>query len=380
MPLSKNKFTILRDDLTKAIDVDDSAGRAVPVNMNFVEEGFLIKDTGFIPFGGSADESAHSPFFYKKKNGTGYFIRGKGTKLQQYSYADREWYDISNSPTFTAGAKFGYRVYDDILYFGNAVESLYKWTGTAFTAYASAPKGNILEIFEDRLFISGVLAEPLTIYYSNVGVPTTFSVADVLKPLGTDHVTSLVNYYGTLLLFKKESITKLTFVYDSTVSLFVPKLELQSGNYGACSRKATTWVENDIWFFTGNEVRSIGYKDQQIGILGVNNSVISDAIKETLRGVTTENYDNVVCFYNQRRFYLGVPLDATTNDTMFVCHTLYANSWTKYTGRDKARAGDSVIVDDIVYTSNQSSPYGIIKWTVEAEDALTQNAALTTES
>lgn len=380
MPLSKNKFTILRDDLTKAIDVDDSAGRSVPVNMNFVEEGFLIKDNGFIPFGGSADADAHSPFYFKKKNGSAYFIRGKGTKLQQYSYADRAWNDISNSPTFTAGAKFGYSVYNDVLHLGNAVESLYTWSGATFTEYASAPKGNIFELFEDRLFITGVTAEPLTIYYSNVGVPTTFTVTDLLKPLGTDYCTSLVNYYGTLLIFKKESITKLTFVYDSTVTLFVPKLELQSGNYGACSRKATTWVENDIWFFTGKEVRSIGYKDQQIGILGVNNSVISDVIKETLKNVLVENYDNVLCFYNNRRFYLGIPLVTATNDTMFVCHTLYSNSWTKYTDRDKSRAGDAVIVDNIVYTSNQSSPYGIIKWTVEAEDALTQNAYLITES
>ncbi len=380
MPIQKQKFTILRDDLTKAIDVDDSAGREVPVNMNFVEEGFLIKDTGYIPFGGTPDEEVHSPFFYKKKNGDTFFIRGKGTKLQQYSYADRLWYDISGSPTFTAGAKFGYAVYDDNLYLGNAVESMYKWTGTAFTEYASAPKGNIMEIFEDRLFIAGVLLQPLTVYYSNVGVPTTFTGSDILKPNGTDFVVGLVNYYGTLLIFKTLSITKMTFVYDSTVSLFVPKLELQSGNYGACSRKAMTWVENDIWFFTGKEVRSIGYKDQQIGILGVNNSVISDSIKETLTNILSENAENVLCFYNDRRFYLTVPLTTATNDTMFVCHTLYGNSWTKYVDRDKARAGDSVVIDGVVYTANQSSLYGIIKWTVETTDASTQNSYLITES
>lgn len=380
MPLKKQKFSEIYDNLPQAIDVDDNSGRSVPTNMNFVEEGFLIKDTGYVAFGGTPNSNTHSPFYYKKKNGDTFFIRVSGDKLQQYSYVDKQWYDIANSPTFTAGAKMGYIVYDDELWFGNAVESLYKWDGTTFTAYASAPKGNILEIFEDRLCVSGVTAEPLTVYYSNVGVPQTFSGSDVLKPLGTDAVTSLVNYYGTLLIFKKNSIWKLTFVYDQVVSLFVPKLELQSGNYGACSRKATTWVENDIWFFTGREVRSIGYKDQQIGILGVNSSVISEAIKETLQDIAIADYDKVVVFYHERRFYLAVPLSSENNDTMFVCHTLYSSSWTKYTGREKARAGDSVVVDDVIYTANQNSPYGIIKWSVDTADAEDQNYYLTTES
>jgi hypothetical protein len=380
MPPKKQKFTVLRDDLQKATDVDDSAGRSVPVNMNYVDEGFLTKDTGAIPYGIPTDLLAHSLFNYKKKNGVSYKLRGYGTKLQKYSEADREWLDIPDSPTFTTDALFGYVVYDNNLYFGNAVESMHKWDGATFTEYASAPKGNIFEIFEDRLFITGVLAEPLTIYYSNVGVPTTFTGADVLKPLGTDHVTSLKNYYGNLLIFKKNSIWKLTFVYDSVVSLFVPKLEIQNGNYGACSRGAVTWAENDIWFFTGVETRSIGYKDQQTGVLGVNTSVISNDIKETLKLIDLANYDSVTTFYNNRRYYLGIPLSGATNDTLFVCHLLYENKWTKYTGRNKAQLGSSMVVDDVIYTSNQSSPYGILKWTVTEEDSLPQNAYLVTES
>jgi hypothetical protein len=380
MPLSKTEFSILKDNLAKAVDVDDSQGRNVPTNMNYVEEGYLIKDTGYIPVGIATLTLDHSIFYYQKKNGANYLIRGKDTKLQVYSFFDRTWYDIVGSPTFTPDAEFGYVVYNDDLYFGNAVESLYKWNGTTFTEYASAPKGNILEIFEDRLFITGSLTEKLTIYYSNAGVPTTFSAPDVLKPLGTDKVTGLVNYYGTLLLFKETSIWKLTFVYDQTVSLFVPKLEIQSNNYGACSYKAVTWVENDVWFFTGREVRSIGYKDQQIGILGVNNSVISDAIKETLKTITVASYPKISVFYSDRRFYLAVPLASTENNCTFVCHLLYGNQWTKYTGRDKARFRSATVIDGIIYTTNGDSPYGVVKWTVEPADAETLSAYLTTES
>ena len=380
MSLSKDTFTILKDNLAEEVDVDDTQGRSVPTNMNYTEEGYLTKDTGYLPVGVSTLTLDHSLFNYQKKNGDSYLVRGKGTKLQYYSFYDRVWYDIVGSPTFTADAEFGYVVYNDVLHFGNAVESLYTWNGTTFTAYATAPKGNLLEIFEDRLWISGVLAEPLTSYYSNVGVPTVYSAADVVNLLGTDKMVGLINYYGTLLMFKTNSIWKLTFVFNQITNLFVPKPELQSNNYGACSSKAMTWVENDVWFFTGREVRSIGYKDQQIGILGVNNSVISDSIKATLASIKVANFPKVSVFYNDRRFYMAVPLAATENNSTFVCHLLYGNSWTKYTGRDKARFCSAVVVNGIIYTSNGNSPYGVIKWTVEPADALPLTAYLTTES
>ena len=113
--------------------------------------------------------------------------------MQTYNTTTSLWADTASSPTFTADAKMGYVVYENNLWFGNAVEALYKWDGTTFTAYASNPKGNILEIFEDRLFISGVTAEPLTVYYSKTADPTDFTVSSsaggLLKPLGTDSVS-----------------------------------------------------------------------------------------------------------------------------------------------------------------------------------------------
>jgi hypothetical protein len=363
MPLRKSPFVDIFDNLSEIIDVDDSRGRSVPQNMNFIEEGFLSKDTGCAYEGDTdADVEIHSIFNFIRKDGTSYKIRAKGTVLQVFNTSTLVYDDIASTPAFTADARFGYIVYDDELWLGNGVESLYKWDGTTFTEYASAPKGNILEIFEDRLFVAGVSAEPLTVYYSNVGDFTTFTGTDVLNPLGTDSVTNLINYFGTLLIFKSESIWKLTFVYDQVVSLFVPKLEVQSGNYGACSRQAVTWVENDVWFFTGREVRSIGFQDQQIGILGINTSVISEPIKETLENVSVNSYDQVSVFYHDRRFYLSVPLEESYNDTTFVCHTLHKNNWTKYVDRIKSTNEDYMEIDGDIYTTKSVTPFGIVKW------------------
>jgi len=376
---SKKEFQILKDNLQEFIDVDASDGREVPLNMNFVDEGYLTKDSGFTLLGRTSSIKVHSIFNYKKKNGDSFLIRGRGTKIQLYNYFDRTWTDIVNSPTFTENAEFGYIVYDDYLYFGNAVESLYKWDGTTFTEYASAPKGNILEVFEDRLFVSGVSQQPLALYYSNVGSPGTFTPADIVNPLGTDSITNLKNYYGTLLVFKQESIWKLTFVYEQILSSFVPKLEQQSGVYGACSRKAVSWVENDIWFFTGREVRSIGYTETISGVFGINKSVISENIKETLKLIKNENLPKIITFYYNRRFYLGVPVVEDTVDVVFVCHTLYKNSWTKYSGRDKSNVNDFLLIDEEIYTATSTPPYVVLKWNVTEEDSEDLNYLLATE-
>ncbi len=381
MPLEKAQFVEKFENLVKHIDVDGGGdGREVPINMNWTDTGFLTKDTGFTLYGDSTDVLAHSLFHYEKKNGTSYIIRAKGTKLQTYNAIDRSWTDIPSCPTFTEGAEFGYIVYNNDLYLGNAVESLYKFDGITFTEYASAPKGNIFEVFEDRLFVAGVTAEPLTTYYSGVATPTTFGGSDLIKPLGTDAITHLENYYGQLLIFKKESIWKLTFIYDQVVTLFVPKLEIQSNNYGACSRKSITWVENDVWFFTGREVRAIGYQDQQTGVLGVNSSVLSEQIKQTLALVDIENYDQCVAAYNNRRFYLAVPITADTTDVTFVCHTLYSNSWTKYVDRDKARINSFLFIDGDIYSTSSSPPYGAIDWQVDTADTEDLTNSLATES
>lgn len=370
MPFQQKTFTLIQDDLQKAIDVDANDGRSVPINMNFIDEGYLSKDTGIELFGDVQASKLHSLFHYKKKDGTSYILAGSGTNLKVYNSSTGVWDNlaITGIASFTADAEFGFIVYDDVLYGCNAVEDYFEWDGTTSVKYSSAPKGNILEVFEDRMFIAGVTDEPLTTYYSDVGDATTFGGSSLVKPLGTDSITNLRNYYGTLMIFKEDSIWKLTFVYDQVVSLFVPKLERQSGSYGACSRKSVSWVENELWFFTGREVRAIGFTDNVSGVFGINKTVISEPIKETLKTVDVNNYSNIITAYHDRRFYLGVPLVDSTVDTVFVCHTLYKNSWTKYTDRDKAKMNDFIVIDDVIYTTKSSGTYNTLKWTSALND------------
>jgi len=368
MPLKKSRFSIVQDNMQDAIDVDDSRGRSVPINMNFIETGYLSKDTGFSLSGATETTEIHSLYNFEKKNGTSYFIRAMGTKIQLFNTTTGLWEDTIK--TITAGTKFGYITdsANDIMYASNTVDTVWKWDGTTFTDVAACPKGDILEIFEQRLYVAGVTAEPLTVYYSKPADFGNFTVSategGIFKPLGTDYITSLENYYGFLVIFKKKSIWKMTLP-EVTTGVFVPKQELQSGNYGAISKRSVAWVENDIWFYTGREVRAFGFKDQQTGVLGINNSVLSEQIKETLLLVPETNQPYTSVFYSNRRFYLCISTSTFTplvNDTIFVCHTLYKNSWTKYTGRDKAKSSELYAINNTIYSVKNITPFATLKW------------------
>lgn len=453
MPLRKSLFQIKYDNLQRLVDVDDSAGRSVPINMNFTEEGYLTKDKGFEFMGAEDDKLRHSLYKYKKSNGKTYILSAKGTKLQSWAHSyiftaatsgvitavghgyandDKvtvtsegtmpaglvegaeyfvvnvsgntfklsntlggtainitttgtgshfvkrttdQWEDLEH--TWTEGEKFGFTDYDDVLYGGNGVDDFLAFDGETIVKDGAVPKGNVYEVFEDRLFITGNKENPLSYYYSDVASPLTFQASSVLKPLGTDVAITMKNYYGSLLLFKERSIWKMTFEYNQVAALFLPKLVNQSRNYGACSSKAVVWVENDIWFFTGRELRSIGFQDNQAGVFGINESVISEQIKQTLNTkIKVSNYRKISCYYKDRRFYLCVPLNSDELNVTFVNHLLYGRVWTKYVNREKAHIEGLIDVDEEVYTLTSKAPYRYIKWTDSLNDG---DAAISSE-
>ena len=235
---------------------------------------------------------------------------------------------------------------------GNAYNDFARYDGTTVTPYALLPKGNILTVFEDKLFIAGNVDNPSTIFYSNINDPLTFPTINIIKLQGTDKITGTVKYYDSLIVLKENSVWKVTFVMIGTT--WTPKIEALSENYGCISPKAYCWVENDIWFFTGKEVRRIGYlSGGGTGILGFDPTTMSIQIKETLKRCNTSYVNESVAYYYDKKFYLSVPYStATSNNLTFVCHLLYDKTWTKIKSRKKANINCMVIWNNGLYQAS----------------------------
>ena len=360
------------DNLLTLLDIDEGVEekKEVPVNCIFVGANEITKDTGIENFGNVGTGIIQSLYSFVKKNGTKYFIRNLGTVLQKYNPTTGNFEDVKTE--LADGKRFGYEVYEDWLYMGNGVNNYMRYNGVdAPTEYPTAPKGNILTMFEDRMHIAGNPTEPLTIYYSAIGDPTSFPTANVIKPPGTDRITGLVKYYNTLIVLKEKSVWRIEYVWDGTN--WIPKLQVVSENYGSISPKAYCWVENDIWFFTGKEVRRIAWligRGEAKGILGFDPTSLSNQIKEALKLLNEAKISESAVFYHDKKFYLAVPFRASTfNDTIFVCHILYENRWTKFNKRKKARANCFVLHDGNVYSAASDIEGRVYKWTANYDDA-----------
>jgi len=352
-------------NLLDIVDIDEgvSGKKEVPVNCIYTGANEIQKDTGCELFNENGDDIITSLFSYKKQNGNEFLLRTIGTKLQYYNNGN--WTDLKEN--LTDGKMMGYKVYDDVLYMANGVDALMSWDGSGnVQVHTGKPTGNILEIFEDRLFIAGNETYPLSLYYSEPGEPLNFPTANVVKPPGTDKITGLVKYYNYLIIFKEKSTWRLQFVYEPNSQLYIPKIDVISSNYGCVSKKGYCWVENDVWFFTGKEVRRIAWLTSMFGggVVGFDPISLSNQIKDGLAKINENFADRAVAFYHQNRFYLSVPLGADeVNNTTYICHILYKNNWTKLVDRVKARMYCVTIYQDKVYFSTLTEKGKIYKWT-----------------
>lgn len=355
------------EDLTKLIDIDEGIDgkREIPSNMIWYGQNELTTDTGVEEFATGSD-LVKSLYVFRKNDGTDLFLRNLGT-VQQALVAGT----FTNFRTgLSSGKTFDYADYDGFVYFGNGYDAHARYDGTTLTTYGSAPKGDIYEMFEERLFIAGDPAAPLTIYYSNVGDPTTFTGSDVIKLKGSDKVVGMKSFYNALIVLKERSVWKVQFEYDPVSTTYIPKIDLMSDTFGCIGKRAYTQVENDVWFFTGKDVRRIGFLGREANqVAGFDPLSQSNQIQEALKLVNPDYAQDSVAFFTDRKFLLAVPQGgATTTDTIYVCDTYHGKQWTKLTNRPKAKAVAFATYQNYVYSASSEEVGTVWKWSSDYLD------------
>lgn len=357
--MQKTLSTFICDEtnILQMIDNEEGSNTSdkaeVPVNMIWTENNKLTKDTGIDNFANIGPGIIKSLYNFTKNDGTQYFLRNLNTVIQKYNIVTGNFEDIRT--TLTNGKRFDYKEYDNWLYMGNGYDDYARWDGTTLTPYAILPKGNILTLFENSIHIAGNISNPSTIYYSTTNDPTSFPSANLIKIPGTDKITGMVKYYDSLIVFKEKSVWKVHYV-ESPPGIFVAKAEVISENYGCISPKAYCWVENDIWFFTGREVRRVGWlKGGGEGILGFDPTSLSVQIQETLKRCNQTYLSETVVYYNEKKFYLSIPYGSSTyNNLTFVCHLLYKKTWTKIRDRKKANINCFAVYNNGLYQASSN--------------------------
>lgn len=198
------------------------------MNMVRRNDGMWEKRKGIVQFGENvgSGEPIHSLFFWKTTGGDRYLTIGTDTDL--YAYTEGSTYNdgtYASAKTLSSDNKWDAIVYRDILVLGNGVDVNQSSTdNSTFTdrGGANTVKAQYLEVSNDYVSFSGIIAEPDAVYFSS-GAPTSpweyngsntknldIGNSDIItgtKALGQNFITAKTRQTYTVLLADLSSET-----------------------------------------------------------------------------------------------------------------------------------------------------------------------------
>ena len=248
----------------------------------------------------------------------------------KYISKRREWtatYWTNNSIT-DSNRKFDVDVLKDmylvIISWTNA------WTKTKITwntADTINLESSLSTSFDDTSEYQIHSVNKFNIYYSNVNDFEDFNPATrFITPPWSDEITWLKTWNDKLIIFKRRSIRSCSFVFNSRLWIFVPKLDKISSDTWCINGRSVVEVADSLWFFDWREYKSVWYSDTQIWVITTDS--VSFQINKLFKDLVITKESDISAVYNNKKFYF-----APTWWTVFVFDYEY-NTWITYTWLD----------------------------------------------
>jgi hypothetical protein len=186
-------------------------------NIILDERGAGAKRLGCISqgtFGVGADRIISSYTFYRTGAVPQVLIHTSAGKLYYTNDPSANpitWVQITTG--LSTSVPMGFETFNGKCYMGDGVSNYASWDGTTYTTFASAPKGRLLRVWKDTMWISGIPGTPDRTYSSDPGDAETFGVSswvDMGKGDGDSSIALATD--GTFLIFSKRE--KIYVMYD----------------------------------------------------------------------------------------------------------------------------------------------------------------------
>lgn len=197
------------------VNIRDAITQLAPNECRKLENGVLDERGGFSKrlgclskgtFGSSTHRVLSSYVFYRVGFVPQLIIHTTNGDVLYTNNPDVDtitWSTIVTGQSTTA--PFSFETFNNKLYMSNGVNDYAAWDGSAYTAFASAPKGKFLRLWKDTMWVAGIAATPDRIYSSNPGDAETFGVSnwvDIAKGDG-DQVRALATDGMFLIIGKR---------------------------------------------------------------------------------------------------------------------------------------------------------------------------------
>jgi hypothetical protein len=223
------------------------------------------------------------------------------------------------------------------MYFESAAEYLLGFNGTEVVDYdgtnvtrnrATVPIGYFPKWFHNYLFVAKTDSYLNRLFWSDLGDPTTFTVANYIdvNPGDSDQCMGLGTLGDELFFFKQSSIWAITGFAGTTFSsttIAGQNINARLQGYGCVAPNSILTVGNDIYFFSflGSMpvIRSLRATQYATTLAG---GIISNLIDGTMATINLSQLGKIVSCYDGRYAMWSVPTSSSsTNNLILVLDT-----------------------------------------------------------
>ena len=140
---------------------------------------------------------------------------------------------------------------------------------------------------------------------------------------GADYVVSLQPFAeDNLLVLMRNSIHLITGISGDLEDTVVKEITRE---VGCIARKSVVQVGNQVFFLSDNGVYSVDFGD--LYNLRGSSLPISEAIDPLIQRINPDYAENSVATYNDNRYYISIPLDASTTNNAILVFNFLNQGW-----------------------------------------------------
>jgi len=191
----------------------------------------------------------------------------------------------------------------------------------AIDAFTLIPR--YLELYQNRLFMSGFSGFPSSVFFSELGEPEGVAAESFfeVRTNDGDRVTGKKSYQDALMIFKEKSISRLTG--DNPDNFFLSSI---SDQYGSISNRANVVYRDNLLFLDTSGI---------VRFNGANIEIMSERIEPIIDSMNiAAAKDNAVAIHNRDRqeVWFAIPCNGATLNNCTIVYNYLIDAFTKYEG------------------------------------------------
>ena len=241
--------------------------------------------------------------------------------------------DITGATTQTAEKDVNFEQAVNKLYSFNATDACLAYDGSAASTIAAVPITKYAKWFNNFFFVAGNVTYPNRLYFSNAGLPETWTGTDYIdvNPDDGDIITGLNALGNELLITKRNRVYALTGFDVGTFT--IKDINERINGFGNISHRSLQNIGNDtlLLSFVGvtPHIRSIQRTRYAVNVAG---GIISQNVEGTMDGLNTTKLNLAAAIFDGRKYYLAVPNASSTTNNLVIVYDTVSKGYVRWTG------------------------------------------------